>query len=556
MRMHQPLPLGRPETTTDRSLYMLSNKDLRRPCTLILRLSPTAPMIILLVATLTALLAFVLTRQRVNLLPLPPGPKPLPIIGNILDLTSRELWLRVTTWAMSYGDVVFLHVFGQGLLFLNTYEVAADLLERRGAMYSDKPPLVMAGELCGCENMVAFTRYGEKSRRQRRLMQKALGPGAIPTYHPLLEIETQALLKRLLDDPNNFDSHIRRYAGSLVLLVVYGYRVSSNNDELLNLAEECVDILSNRVASGGGIWLVDVFPFLKYLPSWFPGAGFKRNAAVWKAKMEEFVDMPFELVKDRMAEGTAVPCFCTTLLDKGLGEKADNAQLDFDARWTANSMYSAGMETTMIVIRSFLLAMQLHPDVVSKARQEIDAVVGPNRLPSFADRPSLPYTDAVMKECLRWGSPVPLGLPHRLMQNDVYNGMFIPCGTLVFANVWNMSRNQDLFPDPEAFIPERYMESTDPALAAKRDPFNFVFGFGRRRCPGLHLIDSSFWIVIACVLATLDVHKERDESGRELEPEIVYENSVFRSPSTFPCAIKPRSTKAARLINRSTFLEA
>lgn len=132
---------------------------------------------------------------------------------------------------------------------------------------------------------VAFTHYGDKSRRQRRLMVKALGPSAIPTYHPLLEIETQALLNRLVDKPTEYEAHIRRYvvrhpgrcsrktatddfvfalsryAGTLTLSVVYGYSVTSNDDPLINLAEECVDILSNHIASGGGIWAVDVFPF-------------------------------------------------------------------------------------------------------------------------------------------------------------------------------------------------------------------------------------------------------------------------------------------------------
>ncbi|EIW62160.1 cytochrome P450 [Trametes versicolor FP-101664 SS1] len=511
---------------------------------------------LVLVGIVTLLLTVVLTRKKNGALP--PGPKPFPIVGNVLDLTARELWLRATQWAKSYGNVVYLHVFGQGLLFLNTYEAAIDLLEKKGSIYSDKPALVMAGELCGCDNMVAFTRYGEKSRRQRRLMQKALGPGAIPAYHPLLEIETQALLRRLLDDSGNYESHIRRYAGSLTLLVVYGYRVTANDDPFLNLAEECVDILSNHIASGGGIWPVDIFPFLKHLPLWFPGAGFRRKAIQWKAKMEEFTNKPFELVKARMEDGTAVPSFCSTLLDQmGDKEGVTSAQEDFDVRWTANSMYSASIDTTMTVIRHFLLLMQLHPEVAFKARKEIDSVVGTGRLPTLSDRPSLPYVNAVMSECLRWGAPVPLGLPHRLMEDDVYNGMVIPCGTLVFANVWNMTRNPDVFPDPESFNPERYMEEMDAATATARDPRNFVFGFGRRRCPGSHLIDSSFWIVLASMLATFDIAKEADPStGQPLEPVIVFENAVFRAPEPFPCSIKPRSSEAARLIVNSESLNA
>ncbi|KAL7282024.1 hypothetical protein ACG7TL_003491 [Trametes sanguinea] len=516
----------------------------------------TTPWLLIAIGLCTVFLALAHTRRRRER-SYPPGPKPRPIVGNIFDLTARELWLRASQWAKLYGDVVYLRVFGQGLLFLNSYETAIDLLDKKGSIYSDKPSLVMAGELCGCENMVAFTRYGDQSRRQRRLMQKALGPSAIPLYHSLLEIETQALLKRLLEDPHNYDGHIRRYAGSLTLLVVYGYRVVSNDDPFLTLAEDCVEIISNRIASGGGIWPVDVFPSLKHLPTWFPGAGFKRNAINWKAKMEEFVDRPFELVKSRMKDGTATPCFCTSLLEQASeGEDVSGAQQEFDIKWTANSMYSASLDTTMTVIRHFLLLMELHPEVAAKAKTEIDSVVGTDRLPMFSDRPSLPYVDAIMSECLRWGTPVPLGLPHRLMEDDVYKGFYIPQGTLVFSNVWNMTRNPAVFPDPDAFVPERYFDGTKYATTDKNDPRNFVFGFGRRRCPGSHLVESSLWIVMACVLATLDVSKETDAHGTPIEPKIVFENSVFRTPNAFPCAIKPRSEEAARVIRTAAALNA
>ncbi|EED79205.1 predicted protein [Postia placenta Mad-698-R] len=232
---------------------------------------------------------------------LPPGPKPLPIVGNITNLTAQELWLRASQWAKSYGDVVYLHVFGQGLVFLNDYDAAVDLLEKRGAIYSDKPGLIMAGDL----------------------------------------------------------------------------------------------------------------------------------------------------------------------------------------------------------------------------------------------------------EVLRWGVPVPLSLPHRLMEDDVYNGMHIPKGSLVFGNVWNMVRNPALFPDPDAFVPERYLAPADEATARRRDPRNYVFGFGRRRCPGMHLIEQSLWIVMASMVATLDISKARDAAGRAVEPEVVFDNAVFRTPRPFRCDIRPRSEQALRVVRQA-----
>jgi hypothetical protein len=91
-----------------------------------------------------------------------------------------------------------------------------------------------------------------------------------------------------------------RYAGGLTLFVVYGHEVKSKDDIFLTMAEKCVWLLSNRIASSGGIWPVDIFPFLKYIPTWVPGMAFKRNAIKWKAQMEEFVDKPFQLVQDNI----------------------------------------------------------------------------------------------------------------------------------------------------------------------------------------------------------------------------------------------------------------
>ncbi|KAH9950732.1 cytochrome P450 [Amylocystis lapponica] len=485
---------------------------------------------------------------------LPPGPKPLPIVGNIREfMGGAELWTSVNKVAKQYGDVFYMHVFGQGLAFLNTYDGAVELMERRGALYSDKPPMIMVGELCGCENMVAFTRYGDKSRRYRRLMNQALSVAAVRTYQPLLEIETQQLLKRLLTHPDQFSANVARYAGTLTLLTVYGYRVTSNDDFFLKLADECVALLANRIAGGGGIWPVDIFPVLKRLPLWAPGAGFLRNAQIWKAKMEEMVDRPYELVKERMTDGTAIPCFCTTLLDdiQDKDDQAAAAQRDKDIRWVASSIYASSIDTTLTVMSHFLLAMMEYPEALAKARKEIDTVVGPNRLPTFSDRPSLPYLECVMSETLRWGIPVPLGLPHRLTEDDVYNGQFIPKGTLVFANIWNMLKDEELFPNADKFIPERFMEEVDEATAKRRDPRNYAFGFGRRKCPGIHLVEQSLWIAMACMIATLNMKKATDEQGNAIEPEIKFPNAVFRVPGPFKSDIRPRSEQALKVIQAS-----
>lgn len=104
-----------------------------------------------------------------------------------------------------------------------------------------------------------------------------------------------------------------------------------------------------------------------------------------------------------------------------------------------------------------------------------------------------------------------------------------------------MTRDEAVFPNPEEFNPERYLEEDlDEVTAKARDPRNYVFGFGRRRCPGQWMIDSSLWIAIASMLASFDIRKAVDEFGNVIEPEVVYDNSVFTCVYSYSPPPSPR----------------
>lgn len=98
-----------------------------------------------------------------------------------------------------------------------------------------------------------------------------------------------------------------------------------------------------------------------------------------------------------------------------------------------------------------------------------------------------------------------------------------------------MLRDEKLYPDAHSFVPERYLAEADEATTKLRDPRHYVFGFGRRRCPGQHLIEESFWIVIATMVATLDISKAVDVDGKVIEPDVTFDNAVFRC--VFLCLI-------------------
>ncbi|KIL53882.1 hypothetical protein M378DRAFT_174541 [Amanita muscaria Koide BX008] len=121
--------------------------------------------------------------------------------------------------------------------------------------------------------------------------------------------------------------------------------------------------------------------------------------------------------------------------------------------------------------------MALHPETQRKAQMEIDQFVGKERLPTYEDRASLPYVEALYREFQRWRPVTPLGVLHTATDDDMYKGFYIPKGTLVIPNVWAIGRDEAIYQDPERFMPERFFNA-DGAL--NNDTVNYVFGFGLR----------------------------------------------------------------------------
>ncbi|THH15233.1 hypothetical protein EW146_g5213 [Bondarzewia mesenterica] len=484
-------------------------------------------------------------------LPVPPGPKPLPFVGNIRDLDPRELWVSSAKWAQQYGDIVYTHLFGKGIIFLNSIEVVNDLMDKRAALYSDKPNLIMVNELVGAGNMVVFTNYGDRARRQRRLMSHTLSAHHVPRQYEAVELEARGMIGRFIEGGDAFH-HLRRYSVGVILRIVYGIEMRDDDGSLrfLQVEEETADALSNEIMAGGGVWAVDMMPWLRHLPSWLPGAGFKRKAAEWKKGFDELREGPWEALKANISAGKAPPSFCYELLTQP--GKTITEQDQIDIKDTANSMYSASMDTSLTIMSHFLLAMMDHPEVVKKAQAELDSLLGPGpgRMPTLLDKPKLPYVTAVFEETLRYAVPVPLALPHCLLEDDEYNGMHLPKGSIIFPNIWNLVRDERVYPDAHTFDPERFVEKGDGTYSTKqRDPRQYVFGFGRRRCPGSHLGEASVWFLVASMLATLDIKKPLDENGNVIEPHIEFTNSIFRTPSEFKVSVTPRPKAKTALQN-------
>ncbi|PPQ80062.1 hypothetical protein CVT25_001491 [Psilocybe cyanescens] len=483
--------------------------------------------------------------HRRRLLPLPPGPNPYPIIGNLFHIPRKtNPGERFLAWSKSYGEIIYMHVFGREFVVLNSSKAALELFDHRGAFYSDRPHLVMAGDLVGRGDSVLFHQYGDQLRKHRKLLRNALNSHKSTEYWSMQELESWKLMSALIKNPNDFIDLLRRNAGAVTLRMTYGYEIESytEEDRFITLAEELAGITTK--ASEPGYWLVDSFQWLQYIPTWFPGAGFRRWALWARQKSEEFTNAPYDFAKAHAANGSGLHSFTTETYEslqeeRGLGSMPIGEEDEKLLKWTAASIYAGGTDTTVALITAFYLYMVLYPDVQRKAQAEIDEVVGRDRLPTMEDEKRLPYIGALIKELHRFNPIVPL-IPHSTSCQDEYRGYRIPKGAWIMANSWAIMRDPNEFPDPNKFWPERYLEGHTTV-----DPRDYSFGYGRRRCPGMHFANSSIFITVAHTLAVLSISPPSDPTDR---PLLDFSYGHVSHPKPFQCNIQPRSAAVADLV--------
>ena len=171
-----------------------------------------------------------------------------------------------------------------------------------------------------------------------------------------------------------------------------------------------------------------------------------------------------------------------------------------------------------------MLAMLAFPEVQRRAQAEIDDVVGRDRLPTFADSPRLPYVHAIIKEVLRWRPILPFGIPHAATEEDWYEGMYIPKGTLCISNLWHCNHDRAVFgEDADEFRPERHLDEHGESLPGHVETYqagHVGFGFGRRICVGKDMAMDSLFIETVRMLWATKLVRARDENGKEVPLDI------------------------------------
>ncbi|ETN36464.1 uncharacterized protein HMPREF1541_08742 [Cyphellophora europaea CBS 101466] len=469
---------------------------------------------------------------------LPPGPKRIPFIGNLLDLPNKqsfgeEYW---TKHRKLYGPISSMTVFGTTFIVLNDLQIATELMDKRSAKYSGRPSFPMASFVAGYEHAWLTQQHDDVHRAYRKMTHAQFGSfTAVDRWKQEYDVESRRYLLRLLQKSEGFLDHIRYGSGATSLKILYGYTSDpSGKDDLIDLAEATMQDFSHLITPGD--WLVDTFPLLRYVPDWVPGASFKKKGREMRERLHAGARKAYEFTTTQMAKKTNKLSLVSEV-HKKFGHSMTSTE-ELHLKWTSYSLYMGGADTSVGVIEIFFLVMTSKIDSQRRAQAEIDSVVGTDRLPDISDQAKLPYVEALYKEIIRWKSLGSIGVPHLADEDDEYENYFIPKGAVIVPHAAGMYHNPKVYKDPFEWNPDRFLgDNPEP------DPQSITFGFGRRICPGRYLAMRMMWLEIAQTLAAFDIREIKGE-----EPSWRFATGAIEHPLPFKADIRTRSAKHEALV--------
>ncbi|KAK7517207.1 cytochrome P450 [Phyllosticta citriasiana] len=483
---------------------------------------------------------------------MPPGPLPWPIVGNTFSLPENKPWIFFEKLAKGYQTPLVTFWIGRNpTIWICNAQAASDLLDKRAGTYSSRPRMVVFAE-CGpgqtnLVNMYTFTAaQRERWRVHRKLMHAAVGVQQVRRYRALQDKENRVVARDLLARPHAFAELFERYATSVVSIVAFGRRVAREDDPIITEVIAAMQLAAILNVPGKTFpMLMETFPILAKFPPeiapWKRGLG-----ARCKGGDHTFF---YSLAKEAHETPGNDDCYAKQLFAAAPKHGLSPEEISS----LAGNLFGAGSDTSSSTLITFMLACCAFPDVLPRAWDELDRVVGPHRSPSFEDQPDLPYVNAFVKEVFRWRSVAIIGgQPHAPVEDDFYRGWLIPKGTWVQGNVWAIHRDPDYFPDPDRFDPDRFLNGgvkTAKPFPAERG--YMTFGWGRRVCSGQALAEQGTFLSIARLLWGFRIEKAKDASGREIPVDIfAYTDGLNMRPQPFKCSITPRGDEIRQTIER------
>ncbi|AES79992.2 putative geraniol 8-hydroxylase [Medicago truncatula] len=435
--------------------------------------------------------------QTQNSTKLPPGPKPLPIIGNILQL-GKNPHRTLTNLSNIYGPIMTLKLGTLTTIVISSPQLAKQVLHENSQIFSNRTVPHAIHALDHNKFSLGWLPTLALWKKLRKICAtKVFSTKMLDSTKNIRQQKLQVLLDYVKEKCNKGEAFD---IGEAVFTTVLNS--VSNTFFSMDLAHSTPDeksqvfenILRGLSELSGTSNIADFFPILRPLDP-------QRLYAKMAIHLGSLCEIIGGIIEERRASKIDSDQVCNDVLDSLLnndGETIFDQLSPKEMFHLLPDLFAAGIDTTSSTIEWIMVELLRNPSNMTKARTELSKVIGKDEIIEESDIFKLPFLQAVVKETFRLHPPAPLLVPHKCDESVNILGFNVPKNAQVIVNVWAMGRDPTIWKNPNMFMPERFLECD---INYKGNHFELIpFGAGKRICPGLSLAHRNVHLIVASLL--------------------------------------------------------
>uniref|UniRef100_W5KCU7 Cytochrome P450, family 2, subfamily N, polypeptide 13 n=1 Tax=Astyanax mexicanus TaxID=7994 RepID=W5KCU7_ASTMX len=445
-----------------------------------------------------------------NSLNFPSGPLALPFLGNILDIASPQPHIYLTKLGKAYNNIFSMRIGQQKMILLTGYKMVKEALVNQTDNFVDRPYSPLAERIYS-GNGGLFTSNGNLWKKQRRfalstlrnfgLGKKTMELAICEESHFLLD-EMDRHKGQAFDPSGLFNNAV----SNIICQLVFGQRYDYADYDF----QQMLKYTSEAIHLEGSIWgrLYESFPnIMKHLPG--------RHNVIFSnyEHISEFIKKNLDKHKANLDPSNPRDYMDSFLIEKENSHDPADGFSDKNLVRCTLDLFLAGTETTTTSLGWALIYLAKNPEIQDKVQEEIDRVIGQSRQPGMADKPNMPYTEAVIHEILRRGDIVPLSGPRVAAKDTTLGGYAIPKGTTIMPILHSVLFDEDEWETPNSFNPQHFLDKEGKFV--RRDAF-LAFSAGKRVCLGEQLARMELFLFFTCLFQKF---RFSEVEGEELDTE-------------------------------------
>ncbi|CAI9108359.1 OLC1v1007932C1 [Oldenlandia corymbosa var. corymbosa] len=431
----------------------------------------------------------------------PPSPPGLPLIGNMHQFDGAKPYEGLRKLSNKYGPLMLLKLGKRQVLVISSAKMAKQALKTHDLVFSGRPPLVVMQKVSYNGKDITFSTYGDYWREMKKLSVIHLfTQKRVQQFRPILDDGISSMIKEISNLASssqvvNLTSMATNLASTYICRIAFGKKFNKEDQE----RKRFDPILREHQLIYAEFFVTDYLPSLSWIDK------IMGKFARLDNNVKELSSFFQELIDDHL-DPNRPETMKNDILDLLIQMKEDKTS-SFDFTWdhikaVLTDVFVAGTDTSSALIIWAMTTLMQNPSAMKKVQAEIRDVFDKKGGQWDEVLQELPYFDAVIKETIRLYPPTPVNLPRETIGSCNIDGWDIEPNTMVIFNAWAIARDPESWPNPDSFIPERFLNSS---IDIKGNDFELIpFGAGRRQCPGMALGLSTTRVTLANLLYSFD----------------------------------------------------